>query len=135
MMSPLKLDDLVATILSAPKPIILIDTCVHLDFLNKVLDPQSPYGLKKILEMNDAEVVYIVAPEVVVNEFGRNVTAVVDRANRALDRVFEEVEGIRAHLEAFASLDKNDKPPLYLTARTVSRSVDIIAMKIQRLID
>ena len=135
MISLHKLDDLVATILSTPRPIILIDACVHLDFLNKALDPQSPYGLKRILEMIDAGTLYIVAPEVIPDEFARNIATVMDRANRALDRVFEEVEGIRAHLEAFAALDKNDMPPSYLTARTVARSVDIIAAKVQGLID
>lgn len=134
-MGPFKLDALVSTILSAPRPVLLLDTCVYLDFLNKALDPQSPYGLKKIVEMNDAGAVYTVTPELISDEFSRNVTNVVDRANRALDRVIEEVEGIMAHLVAFAALDKSDKPPAYLTARTGTRSVDIVAGKVQKLID
>jgi hypothetical protein len=134
-MSPLNLHSLVSTILSASRPILLLDTCVYLDFLNKAFEPQSPYGLKNILEMNDAGTIYIVAPELIVEEFARNAPNVLDRANRALDRVFEEVEAIRAHLEAFAALDKSDKPPLYLTGRTVTRSVNIVAAKVQQLID
>lgn len=134
-MGPLKLDALVAAILSAPKPVLLLDTCVYLDFLNKALDPQSPYGLKKIVEMNDVGAIHIITPELITDEFSRNVTNVEERAKKSIDRLVGEVEGVRAHLQAFAALDKGDKLPAYLTAGAGKRLVDVVAGKVRRLLD
>lgn len=134
-MGPFKLDTLVSVISSHPAPVVLLDTCVYLDFLRNALKRDSIFGLKKFVEMIDGCAIYIVTPDIINEEYTRNIDTVRGQIKNATNNVLDGVEGIRAHLMGFATLDKSDRSPAYLAIGTGERFVSMIEDKVHHLLD
>lgn len=67
---------------------ILIDTCVWLDVAKDYRQRNSLYTLEKLIELNDVE---LIVPKIVVDEFDKNKTRIIEESNRGLSSVFRRV--------------------------------------------
>lgn len=134
MISRSHLEIVVETILANPRPVVCPDTNVYLDLINGVLGMEVGYALKNLEELSAKGMIHLVAPEIIIDEFERNIPAVKERAKKETRRLSDEVSSIHRLMVALGKVDEPLEIPGYLDSEAGIQVIEEIGERVARLL-